>query len=662
LTLALVLALLALPATLAPPAPFPLVTAQSFESAFVAPGVRRADYRLATTSGPLSIEVVAVDLHEPTVRLDEVLATDRLVSPGETISSMATRTRAVAGINADYFDIGQTNQPLNVVIKGGSLIRTPSRRIALDVGRNKTVRFENFRFSGTVRYGTTTIPLTAVNEWPPQGGAAFLTPAYGAILGATQGVTLVSLSPLGPLTSIAGDYRVVAVYDAMPGQLGAPALALGTTAFGYGPPPSLGDTVTIAAQTDPPLEEIATAIGGGPLLLADGKPYDDPNAPAPEERDRRFPVAGAALAADGTVLLITVDGRQRSFSVGLTRPEFAALMRALGARDGMAFDSGGSATLVARVLGEAQPRVLNAPSDGTERPVANGLFVYSDASVGPPARLALRPDRVVALRGAKIPIAASITDAAGHYLGPAPGLTVEALHSRTVVARAGTLQAELPVTVVDRVAKLTIEPERPNPDPGGVVQLSALATDPSGRPIFINDTVHWSAERGTFLEPGLYRAPATDATVAASAGSAQAKTVVRVGRHQVRMNWFDPQGTVALNYDFSGANRVASANGRYPIPGEPLAFSVEIEGDASGVGIRAAFLNRFGERNAITLAKRVDWRGWQRRTIAIPGELNPPITLVSLYAVNSLGTPAVHATGTIRFREPSVVLPGTSTQ
>ena len=45
------------------------------------------------------------------------------------------------------------------------------------------------------------------------------------------------------------------------------------------------------------VSEITAAVGGGPLLLAAGAPYDDPNSPAPEERDRRFPVSGAAATS-----------------------------------------------------------------------------------------------------------------------------------------------------------------------------------------------------------------------------------------------------------------------------------------------------------------------------------------------------------------------------
>jgi exopolysaccharide biosynthesis protein len=650
-----------LPATLAPPPPFPQIVAQSAESEFVAPGVSRTDYHLATKAGPLVFEVVAVDLRQPTVRLGDVVATDHLISAGETISSMARRTHAVAGINADYFDIGQTNQPLGIVVQNGMLVRTPSSRVALDVGVDGNVRFENFAFSGSVQLPGGTVRLESVNVWPPQGGASLLTSAYGALPPPSedrQGITLVSLQALGPPDRLSGDYRVLGVYPATAGPIGAPTLALGPAALAAAPPPALGDVITIAAHTDPPLHGIATAVGGGPLLLVHGKPYDDPNSPAPQETNRRFPLSGAALTPDGKLLLVAVDGRDPDASIGLTRPEFGALMRGLGATEGMAFDSGGSATLVARRLGDAVATVLNAPSDGTERPVADGLFVYSDAPAGPPARLVLRPAQIEAVRGARVRVTATIVDAAGHPLGPAPGLTIDALHSEALVVKHAGLIAQLPVHVVDRIARLRIEPARPNPDPGGIVQLQAQATDASGRIVATDGAVQWTADAGTFIEPGLYRAGARNATVAARVAGLAARTFVAVGRHEVRMPWFDPDG-ITIDYDFTGHNRFAYHKGAFRLPGDPLSFSIDVDGDGSGVALRAAFRNRFGEWTPLTLAKRVDWRGWQRRTVTFPGLLNPPVTLVSLYAVNSLNTPPVHAAGAIRLRDPMVTLPGT---
>jgi hypothetical protein len=339
------------PAALAPPPPFPLVVAQAAAPEFVAPGISRADYRLTTNAGPIVVHVVAVDPQEETVRLAVVVARDRMISNGETVSSMAVRTGAVAGVNGDYFDVGQTNQPLNVVVSNGMLLRTPSKRATLAVGNDHSVGFGTFSFSGSVRYGGTRVPLTAINEWPPQGGASLLTAAYGPLTAAPQ-VDVAALVALDTSPGAPGTYRVASIGAPRPGPFVGTLLGFGPAARQAGAEPKVDDAIAVDFATQPAFNDLSAALGGGPLLVSGGAPVDDPNAPAPEERDVRFPVSGAALTEDGTLLLFAVDGRQPTVSIGVTRPQFAALMRGFGATAGMAFDSGGSATLVARALGD----------------------------------------------------------------------------------------------------------------------------------------------------------------------------------------------------------------------------------------------------------------------------------------------------------------------
>lgn len=646
-----------LPQALAPPPPFPAIALQTMAEHAIAPGMRDATYRMVTAAGPLVVHVVALDPREPSLHLGVVLAEDHIVSAGEALSAMAQRTGAVAGVNADYFDIGQTNMPLNVVVRAGELLRTPSQRVALDVRRDGSVHFENFAFTGTVRFGPASVPLTAINEYPPEGGAALLTPEFGPIRAAPE----VTLFGLAASQDAPGNYRVTSAAAAVAQRVAGPLLAFGPAAKARGALPQIADAVQIEYATAPPLADLSAAVGGGPLLVAGGVPADDPNEPAPEERDRRFPVSGAALLASGTLLLFAVDGRQAGLSIGLTRPEFAALMLGFGARDGMAFDSGGSAELVAREPGDAAASVRNAPSDGEERAIANGLFAYSDAPLGPATALAVSPSPVVALANADVPVRVTRIDDAGHALGAAVldgGNVVRASARGPFVVRAGALAATVPVIVMDRLAALDLEPQRPNPDPGGSVALSARGFDGFGRTVALQGGVRWSADRGSITPDGVYRAADRDAVVTASAGGALARVAIRVGRHSVALDAGDAETRAA--YDFSHGQRIAGLVAfERLLPGEPLAFGIEIEGDGSNVGVRAAFRNRFGERRALTLAKRVDWVGWQTRTIVLPPDLNPPVTLVSLYAVSSLSGPNARASGSLGFRRASVLLPGT---
>ena len=686
--LAALLALLApaLPGAVGGPAPFPAVVAHAeAESAFVAPGVARADYVLRTADGPLVVHVVAVDPREPSLRIGSVLAQDRLISHGETVSAMAARTGAVAGINADYFDIGSTNQPLNVLVHDGALLRSPSARAALWVTRDRAIGIGSIRFEGDVRWEQSVVPLTGVDIWPPQGGAALELPVLGHH-GDDASVQSVALEPVD---AASGTYRVAA--QPAPGDA---LLALGPAALAAATPPPAGTTVAVRMALDPPLTDVSAAVGGGPQLVRDGAPFADPNAPAPEEQNRRFPLAGAGVRTDGTLLLVVVDGRRPEESIGLTRPQFGALFEGLGARDATAFDSGGSATLVARVLGDRAPSVLNVPSDGVERPVADGLFVYSDAPQGAPDRLALRPERVRALAGADVRLEARVVDAAGHAFGTARELTGSgpegrladgvlhvgaAARSGELPVRSGALRAALPVDVVAAVKTLRLVPAHPNPDPRGVVALHAVGEDAAGNPIETDGTVRYEASGGTIDQSGVFRAGERDGTVTAQAGGATARLVVPVGRHDAAVPLFADGaawryesaphgapgdaavegGVLTLDYDLSGATRASYAKLARALPGEPVAFALDVNGDGSGVGLRAGFVNRYGEPVSLTLAKRVDWSGWKRLRVTIPGTLNPPIALSGLYVVPSLGGAPVHAPGRVQFRAVTLTEPGT---
>ena len=58
--------------------------------------------------------------------------------------------------------------------------------------------------------------------------------------------------------------------------------------------------------------------------------------------------------------------------------------------------------------------MTNSPSDGVERPVADGLFVYSTAPTGPPVRLIARPNVVRTVPGAAIALRVTAVDAFYH--------------------------------------------------------------------------------------------------------------------------------------------------------------------------------------------------------------------------------------------------------
>ena len=79
--------------------------------------------------------------------------------------------------------------------------------------------------------------------------------------------------------------------------------------------------------------------------------------------------------ANGTIWLVTVDGRQPALSVGMTLVELRALAHRLGLVNALNLDGGGSTTMW------VQGRVVNNPSDAAgPRKVSDALIVRSLAA------------------------------------------------------------------------------------------------------------------------------------------------------------------------------------------------------------------------------------------------------------------------------------------
>lgn len=343
----------------------------------VADGVVFAKYVTHGDQGPLAVHLLDVDPREPTLRFDTVLAGDHIFSGPERTSSMADRTGAVAGINGDYFDMGGTSAPQGLMIRDGRLLHAPTElRETLVVHRDKSFTFGLYRFHGEVRTSRGSAPITIFNDWPP-GDVAVVTPDFGKIP-ATPNVTFVALAP----AARPDRYRVVEVSPLTHARRAAFGLAFGPLVRDE--LPRRGEEVEVHYALTPPLDDAVAAVASGPLLLKDGRWYEDPHAPAPGERDVRWPVVGVGKLPTGRLLWVAVDGRWYDVSIGMTRPEFAALLQRFGATDAIALDSGGSVTMVSRVPGEDVATVRNHPSDtGGERWVANGLFIYSSATPSP---------------------------------------------------------------------------------------------------------------------------------------------------------------------------------------------------------------------------------------------------------------------------------------
>ncbi|MFL6072775.1 MAG: phosphodiester glycosidase family protein [Mycobacteriales bacterium] len=524
-------------------------------------GVEQWSDHLETAGGAQRAQVLDVDLADPTVRLGMVESHDHLTDPADEVpTSMAHRTGAVAGVNADFFEIYASGRPEGMVVIDGELVKSPNPQRPWDLW----VRTDGTIGTGEEKYAATvTAPggaghaLNGVNDVNLLGGA-------GALVRVTSWLGTPSPVPAATVATGHLDGGAFVVDAVTTGVTDLPQLPkttqdlVGTGESGQWLAANAhpGDRLALAETLTPdPLSRIRQAATGGAILVADGQRAVPLQGDG--ENNVANPVTAVGVSKDGRhAIFAAFDGHQpEGVAQGLTRPQLAGWMMEHGAYNAVLFDSGGSTQMVGRLPGDTQASVLNVPSDGHERPVTNGLFLYSTTGGAGPAVTATvnggKP--LTALAGTTLDVSAYARD---RLANPArepvtvsvypPGLA--AVHGKTLtvgsragrgvlVARAGHARTEVPFTVVDRLGSLAVSPTQADLNNGDTQQLTVAATARTGQPVTLPPAaVTWTVDPaglGAVDAHGVFTAPGAGtglATVTAHAGGASASTSVAVGQ------------------------------------------------------------------------------------------------------------------------------------
>ncbi|MFI1506027.1 phosphodiester glycosidase family protein [Streptomyces sp. NPDC020597] len=366
----------------------------------VAPGVTYRQYDLAAAAGTARAHVLAVDLANPRVSLG-------LLYPGgtaarATVSSLAGRQRAVAGVNGDFFDITETQHPgvaatgasVGPAVAGGRALKGAvpdaqrfgpapppgtDTRAVVGVGADGRARLDSLTLNGSYTVTGRRMPLGGVNQYAlPENSVGAYTSDWGGVSRrrATCGSDTERAAPCSASTYEVTLRRGRVVSASV--TPGSGAIAAGTTVLvgreaGARRLRTLvtGQRVAVRyALTSASGSAYRFAVGGFPVLSG-GRPLAG--------LDTAVSAVRTAVGIGGggrRVFLFALDGAA-PYRRGLTLAEVAAALRGLGATEGFGLDGGGSSTLVARPRGAvAGVTVRNHPSDGAERPVANGVGVF----------------------------------------------------------------------------------------------------------------------------------------------------------------------------------------------------------------------------------------------------------------------------------------------
>lgn len=337
----------------------------------LAPGVI---HKRIKKSGPKQrIHVVTIST-KARRRLRTVLATAEL--PGlERTSSMARRKRAVVAINGDY--ARRSGRPVMTFARAGELLQTPlvwGRNFALTRDAERAyIGHPKVEVQLSTALGA--VDISRVNNGAPgKRSLALFTKEGGSIERPPRRGCSARLLPFGfpkraPSGGLQTRYEVGRV-TCGEGRV-FPLDGVTVTARGDG---SKRDLVTGLKGAGPVSltwslgwEGAYETVGGNPTLVEGGRVMIGRAKGDPFYR--RHPRTGVGIARSGKIFFVTVDGRQKR-SKGMTLRGFARFFRHnLGARWALNLDGGGSTTMVVR------GRVVNRPSDRSERPVSSALVL-----------------------------------------------------------------------------------------------------------------------------------------------------------------------------------------------------------------------------------------------------------------------------------------------
>ncbi|GII55216.1 hypothetical protein Pth03_36050 [Planotetraspora thailandica] len=331
------------------------------------------------TDGPWTVRVLMID---PRAFKGSVRASlGAGVAQRETVSAMAAADKAIAAVNGGFFDIHTLREfsgdPTGISVVNGKLLSeaVPGRTGLVMVGRQARVTELSTSVTATADNGAAQA-VGGLNRLPRTGELVMYTKELGRSTPADHGVEAV-LDASGAVLKVRNAGGRVARGTRVLHGVGAAAAWLDEHA-------AKGRTIDVTTEVTDlrthraiPLTPDTSIIGGAIGLVRDGETSITAARDGMANNNmivRRHPRTLAGVTVSGVLILAVVDGRAPGTAVGASFYESAELMRWLGARDAMNLDGGGSSTMV---IGR---KVVNRPSDGTERGVGDALLVVRGGS------------------------------------------------------------------------------------------------------------------------------------------------------------------------------------------------------------------------------------------------------------------------------------------
>jgi hypothetical protein len=357
----------------------------TLENHQVGPATQYTQLRLTAPSKRLDVYFLVANLTNPNITLRTALGRDSIYG-GERPSAAAQRLSTeeafyFAGTNGDFYDTGATyaGYPVSGNMVNSEIARIPGSRhvYAFDAGKKSYIGM--MRYTGQVKSGTESWTINSINHtrgenelklYNQLNGKYTHTNSYGTEVeielsdGNTWGVNRSLHAKVTKIEKNTGNMAIPKGKAVLSGH-GASATKLNSL--------SVGDDIELRldlTMDGQPSGEFTQMTGGDNYA----KIVNNGAVVTSNFWDELHPRTGLGYSQTGdSVVFCLVDGRGRSN--GCNTKVLGILMKSAGAYTAFNMDGGGSSAMYIAEYGKP----VNTVSDGTERAVANGVFLVATA-------------------------------------------------------------------------------------------------------------------------------------------------------------------------------------------------------------------------------------------------------------------------------------------
>jgi len=669
----------------------PQVIYETSQSKYIGSGIKYENIKKFTSQGWWNINLVRVDLTDEYAEI-KGLFSDKGLSARDTVSNMVTRSKAVAGVNGDFFNYSPIPHPMGTFIQDGEIISSPIERayalptFYLDLFNNPDITFFDRTMKITSLESGKSVNISLINKAADMNMVTLLNSNWGSKSFGKQ----YSNEKDGPMVEMVVVDDVVVDIRIDQEAVNIPENGYVICVRGERKEPLLenfkvGDRVKLELGTSPNLENIKFAIGGGSIILKDGQIINSNINIAGNQ-----PRTGIGITEDRKELIIaTIDGRDVSY-VGVTQEVFAAILRELGAYNALNLDGGGSTTMAIKPVDKQIAEVVNKPSEGTERKVVNGIGVFTNAPKGELSYIEIETDeakmfphttRSFTVKGYdQYHNPYEIDQSKVYYTvngieGEMAGNKFKAFSpgKGAITAHYEDLTASIEIRILDEVKSLLVPVSRFTLQPNESRTISTVyGLDRNGHKAKIyHEDIEWTVlgdighfENGIFYSNGNVGAGALRLRVGnaignilISVGSDEGKAVedfenissfdslvypdavkgsialsdeAKTGNHSLKLNYdfTEGEGTRAFYVRLLQGEKVGLG-----FEGTPNKLSLWVKGDGKGAWLRGKIVDAKGKGYNIDFKRFLDSTEWERVEALIPSEVTYPITLERIYLV-----------------------------